>query len=720
VGLEVVFDESWDETEQLGLFLDTSASAMPSEGDGGTENKKPRAEDRQGYSFLIRPSVQEKAGDDTLGSPSGTFSAVREEGGAFVAEIFRDEACLQREGIDAADLPPGPLRIEAAKLENLLRFEVGTVRPIEFRDPFALRGTEGVKYALRWPPQARVVRVRGLRQALPVEPSELEKADWLYAQARFADALSAYREEAQARDATTGREAQYKAAMCLLALGRESEADTILEQLALEQPRAAGRGSPSDEPGDPWPALAACRLWSRRVRQRRFDEADALYTTLSAGYRSEDIAQMIPSQVRSQILGAYISQSKSLNLYRPHADAVRACQRAVSIAEFFDTSSWLVRSGHLRRCLLRAHRANNQEEEALGIAETLVRDPRAVNWPDVVIEYAWMLRVAGRPDEALAVLDDWIALATESSAPPREVIVERARTLAALDRWEEAEELLEEALRGVTTESPGWEYTAAWATLGFVREQLGDAAGAQQAWKQGLQVDWQTPSMGFRLVQGLILASLTGEFSDADTRRLMRRGLAWLPAELGENPVIQSFVPVELVTSVIHNTFRTPRGRQYARQIVLREIPFAECVRVPPMLVVAEGVRQGAMPETMTDEQQALVWQLVGDGYVAVTQRGSVGRQQLMWLAVTWTGAAGRFAWQAVAPTLDPPLRGSIAYVMGQRYLRLQLAEDAAFFFQTALDDASPDSPLEALAQAELDRLAPAVEPSSEAEKEAP
>jgi hypothetical protein len=189
----------------------------------------------------------------------------------------------------------------------------------------------------------------------------------------------------------------------------------------------------------------------------------------------------------------------------------------------------------------------------------------------------------------------------------------------------------------------------------------------------------------------------------------MERVLQWLPSELGENPVIQSLVPVELVTSVLRNTFQTPRGRQYARRIVLREIPFAECVRAPPMLVVAEGIHQGAMPEQMTDQQQALVWQVVGDGYTAVTQTGTIGRQQLMWLAVTWTGAAGRFAWQAVAPTLDPELRGRIAYVMGQRYVRLERAEDAAFFFQAALDDASPGSPLAALAQAELDRLAPSM-----------
>ena len=57
---------------------------------------------------------------------------------------------------------------------------------------------------------------------------------------------------------------------------------------------------------------------------------------------------------------------------------------------------------------------------------------------------------------------------------------------------------------------------------------------------------------------------------------------------------------------------------------------------------------------------------------------------------------------------------------MGQRYLRLNRAEDATFFFQTALDDAPPGSPLETLAQAELNRLAPTAEPIAENEEAAP
>jgi hypothetical protein len=39
---------------------------------------------------------------------------------------------------------------------------------------------------------------------------------------------------------------------------------------------------------------------------------------------------------------------------------------------------------------------------------------------------------------------------------------------------------------------------------------------------------------------------------------------------------------------------------------------------------------------------------------------------------------------------------------MGLRYLRLKRAEDAAGFFQTAMDDAPPGSALETLAKAEL------------------
>jgi hypothetical protein len=70
-----------------------------------------------------------------------------------------------------------------------------------------------------------------------------------------------------------------------------------------------------------------------------------------------------------------------------------------------------------------------------------MRDGRAGDWPDVAVEYSWMLRVAGNHEAALQELDGWISATAKRLPPPHHVILERVRALAALERWDEAEEV---------------------------------------------------------------------------------------------------------------------------------------------------------------------------------------------------------------------------------------------------------------------------------------
>jgi hypothetical protein len=273
-------------------------------------------------------------------------------------------------------------------------------------------------------------------------------------------------------------------------------------------------------------------------------------------------------------------------------------------------------------------------------------------------------------------------------------------------------------LRDVTPENPGWCYTSAWALLGFLRHRRGDVVGAQQAWQEGLRVEWHTPWYGFRLTEGLILASLSGEFSKSDAQILVKRGLRWVPAALSDSLRVHSLIPLEDITSVLRDTYRNPRGWDYSRKIVFREIPFADCRRLPPTLIALEAIRQGADLEEMSDELDALVWQFVCEAYTAVCETGDISKEQLFALAMTWTGAPGAMLlWSGVVPALAPRLRGPIAYVMGHRYLSLERPAQAAMFFQTALEDAPAGSPLESLVQTELDRLSASIKPSSGAKR---
>ena len=105
------------------------------------------------------------------------------------------------------------------------------------------------------------------------------------------------------------------------------------------------------------------------------------------------------------------------------------------------------------------------------------------------------------------------------------------------------------------------------------------------------------------------------------------------------------------------------------------------------------------------------MWELGLNGFVAVTDEGTVSQTQMIQLALAWKGITNFLGWAGVAPNLQPNLRGPIAYVMGHRYLRLGQPKDASMFFNTALTDAPNGSPLATMAQAELDRLLPSGSP---------
>jgi hypothetical protein len=66
------------------------------------------------------------------------------------------------------------------------------------------------------------------------------------------------------------------------------------------------------------------------------------------------------------------------------------------------------------------------------------------------------------------------------------------------------------------------------------------------------------------------------------------------------------------------------------------------------------------------------------------------------------------FGWGGLAPTLEPSLRGRLAYLFGHRYRRLPppaKPESAAAFFRTAVEDSTADSVVHRLAEEELRRF---------------
>ena len=87
---------------------------------------------------------------------------------------------------------------------------------------------------------------------------------------------------------------------------------------------------------------------------------------------------------------------------------------------------------------------------------------------------------------------------------------------------------------------------------------------------------------------------------------------------------------------------------------------------------------------------------------------GKLGRRQvvtLLPLATLWWNKPLYLGWDLTTRSLEPALRGPLAYMLGLRYLHtFNNRKEAAAYFQRALQAAPSDSRLHQLAAAQLMR----------------
>jgi tRNA A-37 threonylcarbamoyl transferase component Bud32/tetratricopeptide (TPR) repeat protein len=677
--LEVVFHPSWESARQVGLGLDSDPGSA---GAAGQERSPPAA---TGYLFLLRPPP------GPPDSATTTLGTAR-KAGPLRAQLWRS-GVLQRER--EVSVEAGPLRLRAQREGLRLTFQVNGLDPVEFDEVFPLGGNRGV-CGVVWPGGVAVQKLRAEHKAPPLEPSPLEHGDACYAAGDFTGALSHYGDQARAGLATeAGQEARCKEALCLLALRRQGEAEKLLEALA-------------GEPGRRWPVLAACQLWLLRLRQDRHEEADALFTTLSSHYKFEELAGIIPADVRGQILAVY-GRHETYHLLLHDANRLHRLERMAAVQKFLRAPA--ASQAETRLLLLQAFLVADQPERAAVLAGELLADS-SVSYPVrlVAIEMqVWVMLRAGKAAQALAAVDRWLAAPPGGPAAALPLRVERARALAALGRWDEAEQEVEKALKGTEQFLKGAPLADrgavpdAWLVLGFLRERRGDAPGALQAWRSGLArvKAWK----GYGSLSFAVLGSLTGDLSEADAEKLLAEVTGGIA---GHSPVGAALgnrvIPVPVLAAVLRETWRGPRGRDWTRRMAFHDISYLDYQGIQAPLTMTEAVRQGAFGGKPSAEEDALAWGVCQDIYRDVTT-GEIRESQLFQGCLAWTGTAGFLGWGGLAPTLPPRIRGPLAYVLGHRFLGMGKRDDAVAAFRTAVADGPPDSPLCRLAQAQLDRL---------------
>ena len=685
--MEARWDDTWPAAATLGLLLNTEA-------------------DGRGYAFVLTTGRSFTAPDDE--PPPATLANALRLGGQVYAQIRRDGQCLREEVL----VPPnGPLTLRARREANQLEFQVGALNPIRFVDAFPTPSGRG-KQGLIWPAGPRLAALTCRQQTLPQIAGPLERADDLFAQGRYGEALAAFEQESAAGSAL-GTEARYKAALCLVETNRSDEAAKRLE-------RVAGEG------GEPWPLLAAFRLWLLDLQQGRPDQAEDVVQGLAARVQPEDVPLFLPENTRGALASQFANTKWGVNLLRANDDMVRRAEKTVQGLEVLQAPPEALDTAY--HMLIRVRWMVGQTDEAARDADAWLRKCDRLEPPlrrlrsvaYVLTDRLWLSRTVGpaetRRDRARQALQDLDRrLASWGNLPESawsdeyvRCMLERVRLQIALGDWAGAESDLARCLR--RSEDPAarviyMDYSDAHGIAGFLRQRHNDAAGAIQVWRQGTLPGYAerhpagSGATTASLALHLFMALKAGTADDAEVARVEDLLLAE-----NTDPTMAQFVKLSGITpTTVRHAFESRRCEDFMRQVAFGEVPFPEAVRGPVRLVALERMREGAFGADLSPEQEALAWGLTDDLFALYAGGGA--KRQFIELAMTWMGTTGFLGWASVAPDLKPSLRGPLAYVMGRRLLTLHKPAEAETLFHAALADAPAGSPLQGLAQAELDKL---------------
>ena len=348
------------------------------------------------YAFRLRVSAPAGRAADP---PPASFEVARQSGASLVMEIARNGFPLRSVVVPAAEVfdscgADGALRLWIKRQDDRLSFWVNGLRPLEFRDPFAIPLGADAVFAFDWPADVRVSKLSALRQSAAAAASPLDKGDALYEGKDYAGALASYQNQGVAAQTDAVREeARYKEGLCFAALNHPDDAERAFEDLAA--------GS-----GDVWPVLADCQLWRSFLQSQEpgaADRADLILSRLlSRGLTFERLAVLLPDDERARLLTPYL-QGARWNLFADPERTLERLRKGVQVRGLLmdkNDPNYSATDLHLLLLL----RMTGREDEALSLARTVLDRYKALDYTDlprqILEQYTWMLRspvgVAGR------------------------------------------------------------------------------------------------------------------------------------------------------------------------------------------------------------------------------------------------------------------------------------------------------------------------------------
>jgi WD40 repeat protein/tRNA A-37 threonylcarbamoyl transferase component Bud32/tetratricopeptide (TPR) repeat protein len=577
--------------------------------------------------------------------------------------------------------------LRATKEGNRLTFQVNEQQPISFFDPFPFQtGAFGVSAA----DGTRLRTLAAARRVYAEALSPLERADVAFAKGEFEPALQAYLSQANATAGTAFEaEAHYKAALCLEKLARPDEAASELQAVAMLDIQ-------------PWKALARVQEWLRLVRGGNADQADAMFDLLQSDYSFEQLAALVPSEIREEIVTSYLTGINArMGLVELDERQMERVARASRVDRLLSPDGL----GDIGRQieLSRVYRMAGRLDDAEKVLEPLV-DGSGHHL--VLKHYSRVLRIAGQAGEAVKLLDNAIS-ENDSYAS---VFLDRAYAHIAVGDFALAEADAARALR-LNPPPPATSFPHLQSQIrllrGFLKKRVGDDPGAIEEWRIGYTearglFDITETAANTSLVLLLIMGALSDELQADDAARFVELTLA---SEVGPIAAVTSMINKQTITDSSRTMWDTPRGMEIAERFAYDSLPIQDRIRSPLALAGVAFARQGAFQHEISQDEEQVLWDLLSGLAEDVGQRRQLGTSAIMQLGLTWKGMTNLLGWGGVSPALSPDQRSRFAYLFAHRFLARGDRPQAMQFLKECVANSSEDSTVRQLAQQALELI---------------
>lgn len=662
--LDITFGAGWEESAELGLAQGEPSGAISS----------------LGYGFKLSTAPRETP---VTASESPTFARNRVENRSAWLSIERaGELFVERE-IPMAKIDAGPLRLRVERFSGNLRLRVNETPALEFDEIFLAPREITGKFVVLWPPKAPLSGLTVSKATSNGPESPLARADRLYASGAIDDALEIYRESQSKGDDHARASAALREAACLLDLQRPEEAERLLEK--------------TQKSNDPYLALAArARLWAFSVETRGISDArsDQLLRLLSTDASVAKVAIHLPVETRRRILDAYLDAAPTIGYraIRPDKGSIESIRRVIQVQEALAAPTDQIDLAHLALAL-RFHfeeRLPEARDELSRLRERTDRAQPPSYRFTLINQLTHVLLRLGATDEAETLLVQQAKLHLGSPRALAYLALLRANVRVAQGKFDlallEVERVLDET-HGRESAYVDLRARASYAR-GFLLKRLGRPDDALTAWTRGFEETRSRPDLAESLWLAT-LGSVSNRLADEDATSI----LSMVTSQSSDSPFMRTLanglVSKSMITSVLRNTWQSPRASALAERIAFQQASYLEESTAQVALTCLEVSRQTLLgtdspTPSLPTEVEEMIWDALQGQFDRYLQ-GELPESAVAQFLVSWeTGFLNFLGWGGMKDKLAPEFRAIAALVLGCEQARRGRTEAARTLFEEA------------------------------------